>query len=97
MNVRCLSMLIFRAALLVVVGTFTCISALCQSGGSPAHDPRIGQILDSLEQAHAIQQTDLSPDGNLIAWNAGGIEVAPLTDPSDPKAITACAAGQKGR
>jgi len=90
-------MLIFRAALLVVVGTFTCISALCQSGGSPAHDPRIGQILDSLEQAHAIQQTDLSPDGNLIAWNAGGIEVAPLTDPSHPKAITACAAGQKGR
>ena len=64
---------------------------------APAHDPRIGQILDSLEQVHAIQQTDLSPDGNLIAWNAGGIEVAPLNDPSHPKPITACAAGEKGR
>jgi len=63
----------------------------------PAHDPRIGQIIDFLEKARSIQQTDLSPDGSLIAWNAGGIEVAPLSDPSHPKAVTVCTAGEKGR
>jgi dipeptidyl aminopeptidase/acylaminoacyl peptidase len=64
---------------------------------SPAHDLRIGQILKSLEQVRAIQQTDLSPDGNLIAWNAGGIEVAPLNDPSHPRSITACTGDTRGR
>src|SRR5579862_1773069 len=64
---------------------------------SPAHDPRIGQIIDSLEQVHSIQQTDLSPDGNLIAWSAGGIQVTLLNDPSHPKPVTACTAEVKGR
>ena len=73
------------------------LSAHCQNSGSSAHDPRIGGILDSLEQVHTIQQTDLSPDGKLIAWNAGGIEVAPLNDASHPKPITACATDAKGR
>ena len=97
MNLRALADPVFRAALPAVLGAFTCVTALCQTAAAPAHDPRIGQIIESLEQVHAIQQTDLSPDGNLIAWNAGGIEVAPLSDPSHPKAITACAAGEKGR
>jgi dipeptidyl aminopeptidase/acylaminoacyl peptidase len=97
MNVRRLSMPVVRAAIAAVLCSFAYVSTFSQSESSPAHDPRIGQIIESLEQSHSIQQTDLSPDGNLIAWNAGGIQVAPLNDPSHARPITACAAAEKGR
>src|SRR5215469_14256193 len=97
MSARLSALPMFRVASFAAIGTFTFINAFCQSSASPAHDPRIGQIVESLEQAHTIQQTDLSPNGNLIAWNAGGIHVAPLNDSSHPKTFTACAADAKGR
>jgi dipeptidyl aminopeptidase/acylaminoacyl peptidase len=47
-----------------------------------------------LEKTRLPRQTALSPDGQLIAWvvdDAGGtdIEVAPATDPSHPRRLTA--------
>jgi dipeptidyl aminopeptidase/acylaminoacyl peptidase len=64
---------------------------------APAHDPRIAQIVHSLEKVRNIRETDLSPDGNQLAWNVSGdgIELAPLDNPSHPRHITACADGQK--
>src|SRR5271170_238202 len=98
MNVRFIATPFFRAAFVTVLSTFTIITAPCQTPpAASAHDPRISQILESLEQVHTIQQTDLSPDGNFIAWSAGGIEVAPLNDPSHPRAITACTGEARGR
>jgi dipeptidyl aminopeptidase/acylaminoacyl peptidase len=68
---------------------------------TPANDPRIGQIIESLEQVRSISQTDLSPDGKLIAWNVsgqdGGIQVATLSDPDHPHHVTACQGGEKGQ
>jgi len=60
------------------------------------HDPRIGQIIHTLEEARGISETDLSPSGEWIAWNAGGIELAPLNDPAHSRRITACANGANG-
>ncbi len=82
-----------------VLSAVLVVSAFCQSAAL-AHDPRIDQILHILDQVRSIHETDLSPDGNLIAWNVdgpkGGIEVAPLNDPAHPRQITACAADVKG-
>ena len=68
---------------------------------TPAHDPRIGQIIASLEQVRTIQQTGLSPDARFIAWSVsgpdGGIEVATLADSDHPHHITACKGSEKGR
>ena len=60
------------------------------------HDPRIGQIIHTLEEARGISETDLSPSGEWIAWNAGGVELAPLNDPAHSRRITACANGATG-
>ena len=80
---------------------FLAVFSTAARGQAPAHDPRIGQIITSLEQVRTIQQTDLSPDGHFIAWNVsgpgGGIEVALLTDPDHPHHVTACKADEKGR
>ncbi|HTY85501.1 MAG TPA: S9 family peptidase [Silvibacterium sp.] len=80
---------------------FLAVFSTAARGQAPAHDPRIGQIITSLEQVRTIQQTDLSPDGHFIAWNVsgpgGGIEIAPLTDPDHPHHVTACKADEKGR
>ena len=90
------------AALAGLVTLFS-LSAPAQNP-APAHDPRIGQIIASLQQVHSIQQTDLSPDGHFIAWSTGsrrdsdgGIEVAPLVDPDHPRHVTACKGDEKGR
>jgi dipeptidyl aminopeptidase/acylaminoacyl peptidase len=65
---------------------------------APAHDPRIPQIIHSLEKARNIRETGISPDGKLIAWNVSGdgIQLATLDNPGHPRTITACAAGVKG-
>ncbi len=68
----------------------------------PAHDPRIGQIIDALNQAKTVRETTLSPYGKYIVWNVGGgrggsdIELAPLDNPSAAKRVTACAGGASG-
>jgi len=97
MNTRRLANPLFATSALAIFAVFTTLPAISQNNDSPVHDARIGQIVESLEQVHNIQQTDLSPDGNLIAWNAGRIEVAPLNDAAHAKTITACGAGAKGR
>jgi dipeptidyl aminopeptidase/acylaminoacyl peptidase len=65
---------------------------------APAHDPRIPAIIHSLEKVKGIRETDLSPDGKLIAWDVSsdGVQLAPLDNPAHPRHITACAEGQKG-
>ena len=65
----------------------------------PKPDPRIPAIIHSLEQVKSIRETQLSPDGNLIAWTVSGegIVVAPLNNPSQTRHITACAEGVKGQ
>jgi dipeptidyl aminopeptidase/acylaminoacyl peptidase len=68
---------------------------------NPPHDARVDQILSALGQATAIRETNLSPDGKYIVWTemgrAGrGIELAPFSDPSAAKHVTACAEGTRG-
>jgi dipeptidyl aminopeptidase/acylaminoacyl peptidase len=78
-------------------------SAFAQtSAAAPAHDPRIGQVIDALSQAKTIRETALSPDGKWIAWNvagrrASGIEVAPVDNPEAAKRVTACESGAHGQ
>jgi dipeptidyl aminopeptidase/acylaminoacyl peptidase len=62
----------------------------------PKHDPRIPALLHSLAQVKSIRETELSPDGNLIAWNVSGageegIVFAPLSNPTQMRHVTACA------
>ncbi len=65
---------------------------------TPEHDPRIPALLHSLAQARSIRETQLSPDGNLIAWtvNGEGIVLAPLSNPTQTRHITACVNGATG-
>jgi dipeptidyl aminopeptidase/acylaminoacyl peptidase len=89
-----------RLAAPALLGVFALaqLPALSQNPAAPDHDPRIAAIIHSLEQVKAIRETEISPDGNQIAWNVSGegIELVPLSDPSHPRHITACAAGTKG-
>jgi dipeptidyl aminopeptidase/acylaminoacyl peptidase len=69
---------------------------------TPAHDPRIGQIIEALNQAKTVRETALSPDGKWIVWGIGGrggsdLELAPLENPSAAKRLTACAGETKGQ
>src|ERR1700752_1941652 len=91
-----------RAAVPALLGTLllASLSAFSQATteATPVHDPRIPQIIHSLEKSRSIHETELSPDGKLIAWNVSGdgIELAPLNDTAHPRHITACASGVKG-
>ncbi|HEX3661257.1 MAG TPA: S9 family peptidase [Acidobacteriaceae bacterium] len=79
------------------------VSALGQTApAAPVHDPRITQLISSLDQVRMIRETALSPDGNLIEWGLAGhggseIEVAPLDDPSAARQVTACTSGSHGQ
>jgi dipeptidyl aminopeptidase/acylaminoacyl peptidase len=88
-----------RLAAPVLLGAFAVapITAIAQT--APNHDPRIGAIVHSLETTRRISETELSPDGNQIAWEVSGdgIQVASLADPSNPHHVTACAAGANAR
>ena len=90
----------FAAPALLGAFALTQLPAFSQTApeASPAHDPRIAQIVHSLEKVRNIRETELSPDGHQLVWNVSGdgIQLAPLDDPSHPRHITACAAGQKG-
>jgi dipeptidyl aminopeptidase/acylaminoacyl peptidase len=91
----------FRAAAPALIIACIAFPANAQTAAQPAHDPRISTIIQTLGQGRSIRETDLSPDGNSIAWNVsgpnGGLKVAPLNDPAHPRDITACAVGAKGR
>lgn len=65
---------------------------------APEHDPRIPALIHSLEQVKSIRETDISPDGSLVAWTVAGqgIVLAPLDNPTQTRHITACAQGEKG-
>jgi dipeptidyl aminopeptidase/acylaminoacyl peptidase len=68
------------------------------SSTEPKLDARIPAIIHSLEKVKSVRETEISPDGNLIAWTVSGegIVVAPMSDPTQTRHITACAAGAKG-
>jgi len=92
MNLRCLAPVLLTTFALL-------IPAISQTTPAAAnHDPRIPAIIHSLEQVKYIRETQLSPDGNLIAWTVAreGIFEAPLSDAAHPRHITACAEGVKG-
>jgi dipeptidyl aminopeptidase/acylaminoacyl peptidase len=75
------------------------VTTLAFSQSQTAHDPRIDQILRSLEQVRTVSEIELSPDGKLIAWNVsdpGGIELAPVDDPTHNRRISACGGGAVG-
>ncbi|HEX5233786.1 MAG TPA: S9 family peptidase [Silvibacterium sp.] len=59
----------------------------------PKQDPRIPALLHSLEEVKSIRETQISPDGNLVAWTVGGggIVLAPLSNPAQTRHVTACA------
>jgi dipeptidyl aminopeptidase/acylaminoacyl peptidase len=80
------------AALAAIVVSLPAFSQATPSA-APPHDPRIPAILHSLSQVKSIRETQLSPDGNLIAWTVSGegIVLAPLANPSQIRHITACA------
>jgi dipeptidyl aminopeptidase/acylaminoacyl peptidase len=93
MHVRCAS-----ACLCAVLSSF---AAAQTPPVNPPHDARVEQILSALGQATTIRETNLSPDGKTIVWaeagRAGhGIQLAPLSDPSSAKQVTACAGGARG-
>jgi len=69
---------------------------------TPAHDPRIGPIIDALNQVKTVRETALSPDGKYIVWNVAGhggegIQLAPLDNPAAAKRVTACEGGARGQ
>ena len=87
----------FAAPALLGVLALVQLPAFSQNA-APSHDPRIPQIIHSLEKVKNIRETGVSPDGKLIAWNVSGdgIQLASLDNPSHPRTITACAAAVKG-
>ncbi len=87
----------------VALGAGALSVAVAQTPASPVHDPRIPQIIDALGRAKMIRETALSPDGKFIVssvagrGDSGGIQLAPLDNPSAAKRLTACQAGAKGQ
>ena len=68
---------------------------------NPPQNPRLSQFIQAVSHVEQYHDVNLSPDGKLIAWTEAGpggdgIRVAPLADPSSPRAITACAEGAQG-
>jgi len=63
-----------------------------------SQDPRIPAIIHSLQQVRNIREAQISPDGAQIAWTVRGegIDLAPLSDPTQVRHITACAEGTTG-
>jgi dipeptidyl aminopeptidase/acylaminoacyl peptidase len=81
------TLLLAAAALLLAV------ASTGAAVGSPL-DPRISNVIAALEKTHAIRQTALSPDGQMIAWVADAevgtqIQVASTADPSHSHRLTA--------
>jgi dipeptidyl aminopeptidase/acylaminoacyl peptidase len=86
------------AALLSLLLPFA--PALAQTPSTtPNRDPRIPEIIHSLQRVKNIRETQLSPDGNFIAWTVRneGIDLAPMATPSAIRHITTCAAGNTGK
>ena len=79
--VRCLLQSFHFASSTALIATLACVlSVFLPAGGAwaqpagaaQAHDPRIGQLLDSLEKVQNIPQTAISPDGQHLAWVQAG-------------------------
>lgn len=88
MSLRC-----SLAALAAVAFTLPLFSQT--PSAEPKRDPRIPALIHSLAQVKTLRETELSPDGKLIAWTVSseGIVLAPLSDPAHTRHITACASG----
>jgi dipeptidyl aminopeptidase/acylaminoacyl peptidase len=72
--------------------------SLTALGSSAPLDPRISNILGELEKTRTFRQAALSPDAQTIAWVVDGetgteIEVAPTSDPSRARRLTAGTGG----
>jgi dipeptidyl aminopeptidase/acylaminoacyl peptidase len=86
-------------ASLIAASLFAQTATNANAGGAAAkNDPRIPAIIHSLAQVKYVRETELSPDGNEIAWMVGGegIFVAPMSDPAQTKHVSACGNGVKG-
>jgi dipeptidyl aminopeptidase/acylaminoacyl peptidase len=76
----------------VIVALLVAASAGTAAGSTP--NPRISGVIDELEKTHAIRQTALSPDGQMISWVADAdmgteLRVASTADPSHSRRLTA--------
>jgi dipeptidyl aminopeptidase/acylaminoacyl peptidase len=77
----------------VILALLLSLTTAAIAAGPPL-DPRISNVIAELEKTHAIRQTALSPDGQMIAWVADAdvgteIRVAPTADPSHSRRLTA--------
>ncbi|MFZ0661076.1 MAG: S9 family peptidase [Acidobacteriaceae bacterium] len=93
MKIRPLAVL---SALLLAAPVFAQTQTQTQPAAS--NDPRIPAIIHSLQQVRSVRETQLSPDGNYIAWDISkeGVYLAPLSDPAHARHVTACAADAEG-
>lgn len=71
------------------------------SASSPAANAQIHKILDSLEQTTYISRAALSPNGQMLLWQADGAQgqqtrLAPTSAPTSAHSIEACPASLKG-
>src|SRR6185312_6208635 len=82
-------------ALLLVLPAFG--QTATESAAPVENDQRIPEIIHSLQQVRSIRQTQISPDGNKIAWavSGEGSYVAPLSEPAEVHHVTACSMGVK--
>lgn len=88
MNIRLLPSL---AAILITIPVFA------QAPSAPATtDSRIPAIIHSLEQVKDVRETQISPDGNLVAWlvSGNGIDFAPISEPAEVRHIDNCSEGE---
>lgn len=69
------------------------VPAFAQSSNPASTDQRIPAIIHSLQQVRGVRETQISPDGNLVAWlvPGQGISFAPVAEPADVHHIDTCA------
>jgi dipeptidyl aminopeptidase/acylaminoacyl peptidase len=98
MSLRRFPPALFSAVMLICMAHFATRCVAQNASAASGHDPRIAAILQSLGQVKNVRETQLSPDGRLIAWNVSseGIMVAPLSDPAHTQHVTACPGTAKG-
>jgi len=92
MKIRLLAAL---SAVLLVLPAFPQTQTQPQTQPAAAEqNPRIPAIIHSLQKVRNIRETQLSPDGNLIAWAVSkeGIYFAPVSEPAEVRHIDTCEA-----
>jgi dipeptidyl aminopeptidase/acylaminoacyl peptidase len=99
MGLSCSSFRVFCLAVATLVLCAPAASFAAAAQNSVPADPRINHVLGELERVRGIEQTAISPDGELLAWVVDGerggseIEVAPFNAPEKARRVTA---GEKG-